>query len=120
MEEAEKRKENEKSRRIIEQEKLYQEKQAVSSKLAAQNASKTLLKNMIPNVVTALTANGYFYDAIQREVEESFLPWLSTQVSTRLSDEVLAYLILDGRILLLVHKFLDLIRDAVNLIEGNL
>lgn len=96
LEEAERRKDNEKNRRIMEEEKTYQDKKAMTGKLAAQSAAKTLLKNLIPSCMAALTSNGYFYDLIEKEVEQSFLPWLNGQVTERLARDVMAVKILDG------------------------
>jgi len=96
LEEQEKRKEYEKRQRIVQHEVLYSQKKAEEEIIAARIASKMLLKNLIPNVMTALTSNGYFYDSIEKEVVQIFLPWLSTQVTQQLDDEIVAYLILDG------------------------
>lgn len=80
----------------MEEEKIFQEKKSMTGKLFAQSASKTLLKNLIPSVMAALTANGYFYDLVEKEVEQNFLPWLNGVVAERLCCDLMAVVILDG------------------------
>jgi hypothetical protein len=57
-----------------------------------------------------MTTNGYFYDAIEREVEHDFLPLITANVTSNLEKQAQAYKIVDGIIILLT---VDIIRDAV-------
>ncbi len=106
LENAEKRRHEEKERRIAEQEKFFHEKKAAAEKIAAQSYAQILLRDIMPNVFTALTTNGFFYDAIEREVEQQFMPLISNEIDGYMDREIVAYNIVDGKPFFFFFSFL--------------
>lgn len=62
----------------------------VRQKVAASTFARGYLSGIVTTVFDRLQAAGYFYDPIQREVEESFMPWLKDAATAYLSQGVLA------------------------------
>eukprot|EP00240_Pyramimonas_obovata_P004660 CAMPEP_0118939370 /NCGR_PEP_ID=MMETSP1169-20130426/28682_1 /TAXON_ID=36882 /ORGANISM="Pyramimonas obovata, Strain CCMP722" /LENGTH=401 /DNA_ID=CAMNT_0006883621 /DNA_START=172 /DNA_END=1373 /DNA_ORIENTATION=+ len=79
MEAAEKRKIEEKEHRLAqERDRLEREKQ-VREKVAAQTFARGYLTGLVGNVFDKLYDQGYFYDPVEKEIEEDFMPWLSSE-----------------------------------------
>ena len=96
LEDAERRRTEEKERRKQEQIKVLKEKQEVAEKIAARAFAQSYLQSIIPCVYDNLATNGYFYDKVERELEATALPWLTSEVSKRLENHALAMKIADG------------------------
>lgn len=96
MEAAEKRKIEEKERRLAqERERLEREKQ-VREKVAAQTFARGYLTGLVGNVFDKLYEAGYFYDPVEREVEQEFMPWLQKEVGACISKDAVARATVDA------------------------
>jgi hypothetical protein len=89
MEAAEKRKLEEKERRLAQERDRVQRERIVREKVAASTFSRGYLSGIISSVFDKLQASGHFYDPVLREVEHSFMPWLQEQAVEYLSQGVL-------------------------------
>lgn len=85
MEAAEKRKVEEKSRRIIQEKDRLERERVVREKVAASTFSRGYLSGIVASVFDRLQAAGHFYDPVLREVEEGFMPWLKAEAEGYLS-----------------------------------
>ncbi|KAI8920329.1 hypothetical protein PhCBS80983_g01523 [Powellomyces hirtus] len=95
LEDAERRRTEEKERRLAEQIRILREKQEAAEKIAARAFAQSYLQNLMPSVYASLTTNGYFYDAVEREVDSQFLPWLTGEVQKRLDKTKAARWVVD-------------------------
>eukprot|EP00842_Homolaphlyctis_polyrhiza_P004156 jgi/Hompol1/4741/HPOL_000498-RA len=96
LEDAERRRTEEKDRRLAEQLRILKEKQEVAEKIAARAFAQSYLNSLIPNVFETLATNGYFYDSVEKEIENVVLPWLSSEVEKGIDNHVMALRIVDG------------------------
>lgn len=96
MEDAERRRTQEKENRLQEQFRVLKEKQEVTETIAARAFAQSYLNTLIPSVYENLSSNGYFYDKIERELEQSTLPWLTSEVQKKLDITSLSLRITDG------------------------
>jgi len=76
LEAAEKRKFEEKERRKKEEMARIAREKETRSKLCARMFAKGFLTNLENRVFARLEDEGWFHDAVEREVELDFLPWL--------------------------------------------
>lgn len=97
MEDAERRKTEEKERRLAEQIRILREKHEMAEKIAARAFAQSYLRNLVPNVFESLTTNGFFYDNVEKEVETTFLPWLETELEKGLEKVHTARKVVDGK-----------------------
>lgn len=95
LEDSERRRQEEKMRRIAEQDKYFQEQKAASEKIASQSFTQSMLRDLVPNVFNALTTNGYFYDEIEREIEHDYLPFIAEDVERGINKQLCSYKIVD-------------------------
>jgi len=108
LEAAEKRKFEEKERRKKqEMARIRREKQS-RDKLCARMYAKSFLWNMEHRVFARLEDEGWFHDAVEREVELEFYPWLMDQTEKELDKCRKARNLVD-----------DLIRCALGANSGN-
>ncbi|KAI8824280.1 radial spoke 3 protein [Fimicolochytrium jonesii] len=107
LEDAERRRSEEKERRLAEQIRILKEKQEAAEKIAARAFAQSYLQNLMPSVYQSLTTSGYFYDAVEREVDTQFLPWLTGEVQKNLKKRATAQWIVD-----------DLLRNTVRRMEA--
>eukprot|EP00959_Pyramimonas_sp_CCMP1952_P204575 4277604-Pyramimonas_sp.AAC.1 len=61
-----------------ERDRLEREKQ-VREKVAAQTFARGYLTGLVGNVFDKLYDQGYFYDPVEKEIAEDFMPWLETE-----------------------------------------
>ena len=99
LEDAERRRTNEKERRIAEQLRIVKEKQEITEKIAARAFAQSYLNTLVPTIFDNLTNNGFFHDKIEAEINSSFLPWLSSEVLKNLERSNVARKIVDGNFL---------------------
>jgi hypothetical protein len=97
MEDSERRRSQEKERRLQEQFKVLKEKQEVAETIAARAFAQSYLQSLMPSIYENLSSNGYFYDKIERELESTTLPWLTTEVIKKLDMIKLSIRITDGK-----------------------
>eukprot|EP00798_Chlamydomonas_sp_ICE-L_P019019 gene19019-25611_t len=90
MEAAEKRKSEEKERRLAQERERVERERVVRQKVAASTFSRGYLSGIINSVFDNLQSNGYFYDPVMREVEMAFMPWLKEQAVEYLGQGVIA------------------------------
>ena len=88
LEEAEKRKFEEKQRRLEERERVQRSQNELRSKIASRGYAEFFASDLINDAISALERRGFFYDEVERDIEEHFLPWLSS--SMRESNETRA------------------------------
>ena len=100
LEHAEKRRQEEKERRIAEQERFFTEQKAAAEKISAQTFAQNLLRDIVPNVFDALTTNGFFYDAVEREVETVFLSNILDSSTMYMEKTQSVYALVDGTFIL--------------------
>merc|ERR1719198_2228634 len=84
LEEAEKRRFEEKERRVAQEKERVQREAQVQEKVAARTFTKGFLSELQSSVVSNLQDAGFFYDPLEAEVANEFMPWLMDSMSERL------------------------------------
>ena len=77
LEAAEKRRHEEKERRMAQERGRLQRERAVQQKVASRAYAKKFLGGLRGSVFSNLWEKGHFFDPVVKEVEDSFIPWLS-------------------------------------------
>jgi hypothetical protein len=77
--------------------KLLKEKQEAAEKVAARAFAQSYLSTLVPGIFDSLVDHGYFHDVVEKEVESSFLPWLTTEIEKSLIRTRTARKIVDGK-----------------------
>ncbi|KAK6187947.1 hypothetical protein SNE40_005864 [Patella caerulea] len=98
LEEQERRHREEKERRMKQQREVLKKEKETAEKIAARAFAQSYLADLVPSVFGTLADNGYFYDPVERDVEQGFMPWLMEQVEIQLEKSQLGRLVLDGLI----------------------
>jgi hypothetical protein len=75
-----------------------------AEKLAAKAFAKSYLADLVPSVFNNLRENGYFYDAVERDLEVGLMPWLLEETLTQLDEHMLGRYLLDSLIRNVVNK----------------
>lgn len=78
------------------QREILRKEKETAEKIAARAFAQSYLADLVPSVFGTLSDNGYFYDPVERDVEQGFLPWLMEQVTAELDRSELGRLVLDG------------------------
>lgn len=102
MELAEKRRQEEKERRLNEQLRIRLEKKEQAEKTASKAFANKFIGDLIPSVVEQLAKNGLVQDPVEAEVVAEFLPWLGRQTQDNLNDLSVAQSLVDDLLLNLV------------------
>jgi hypothetical protein len=102
LEEEDRRRRLEKERRMEQQQEALKVEEETKEKIAARSFAQSYLADLVPSVFGLLQENRYFYDPIERGVENMFIPWLLDQCTEQLDRNQLSRQILD-----------EIIRDAV-------
>lgn len=89
MEAAEKRKLEEKERRMAQERERIERERVVRQKVAATTFSRGYLNGIVSSVFDRLQRSGFFYDPVEREVSERFMPWLHDEARSYLSQGIL-------------------------------
>ena len=84
LEEGEKRRSEEKARRVQQEKERVASEAAVSQKVAARTFTKGFLSELKDSVVANLQDAGFFYDPLESEVTNTFMPWLMDEMSLNL------------------------------------
>ncbi len=90
MEAAERRKLEEKERRMQQERERVERERVVRQKVAASAFARGYLSGIVNTVFDRLVNSGYIYDPVMREVETGFMPWLKEQAVQYLSQGVVA------------------------------
>ncbi|KAM6954087.1 radial spoke head protein 3 homolog [Aplochiton taeniatus] len=107
LEEQERRHREEKERRIAQQREVLEKEKEIADKIAARAFAQHYLADLLPSVYTTLRDHGYFYDPVERDIENVFLPWLMVQVNESLEKRHEARSILDKLIRDVTQKRMD-------------
>ncbi|KAI5054911.1 hypothetical protein GOP47_0030056 [Adiantum capillus-veneris] len=86
MEAAERRINEEKKKRVQQEKKRLEEEEKIKEKTEAQMYVRGYLKNMMDSVFRTLQKLNYFYDPVEREVEELYFPFLSSEIDNELTN----------------------------------
>ena len=84
LEEAEKRRSQEKERRVQQEKERVAREAQVTEKVAARTFTKGFLSELQTSVVSNLQDAGFFYDPLEAEVTNEFMPWLMDDMSEKL------------------------------------
>jgi hypothetical protein len=84
LEEAEKRRMHEKERRVAQEKERVAREQQVTEKVAARTFTKGFLSELQSSVVSNLSDAGFFYDPLEAEITNDFLPSLMDSMSEQL------------------------------------
>jgi hypothetical protein len=95
LEAAEKRKFEEKERRKRQEMARIRREKEAREKLEARILAKSFLGNLENRVFARLEDEGWFFDAVEREVELEFMPWLLTKAEGELEKKRKARDVLD-------------------------
>ncbi|GLC41245.1 40S ribosomal protein S1, variant 2 [Pleodorina starrii] len=90
MEAAERRKLEEKDRRMAQERERVERERVVRQKVAASAFARGYLSGIVNTVFDRLVSSGYIYDPVMREVETGFMPWLKEQAIGYLARGVVA------------------------------
>lgn len=85
MEAAAKRKWEEKNRRVEQEGRRVKKEIQLSTKIAARQMAKQILDEINSNVINELIESGYFFDPIQKQVEDDFMPWIINEAAITLN-----------------------------------
>lgn len=96
LEEQERRHREEKERRMKQQREVVRKEKETAEKIAARAFAQSYLADLVPTVFGTLSDNGYFYDPVERDIEQGFLPWLMDRVTDQLEKSELGRMVLDG------------------------
>lgn len=104
LEEQERRHREEKERRMRQQREVLRKEKETAEKIAARAFAQSYLADLVPTVFGTLSDNGYFYDPVERDIEQGFLPWLMDRVTDRLEKSEQGRMVLDGLLREVVSK----------------
>lgn len=90
MEAAEKRKMEEKERRLAQERERVEREHVVRAKVAASTFARGYLNGIVSSVLTRLEDAGYFYDPVEREVQEVVIPWITQSAVGYLEQGIVA------------------------------
>ncbi|KAF7253940.1 hypothetical protein EYD10_00414 [Varanus komodoensis] len=107
LEEQERRHKEEKERRKMQQTEIQDKQTRVSEKVAARAFALQYLSNLIPSVFTNLQKKGFFYDQIESDVEEGFLPYLMNEAEEIMQKRIHGRVMADWIISEVVGKKLE-------------
>jgi len=86
LEEGEKRRSEEKARRVQQEKERVARERQVTEKVAARTFSKGFLAELKSSVVANLSDAGFFYDPLEAEVTNTFMPWLMDGVASQFDE----------------------------------
>lgn len=112
LEEQERRHREEKERRIKQQREALEKERETADKIAARAFAQSYLADLVPSVFSTLRINGYFFDPIEREIEENFMPDLLDEVAGEMESRVMARVMLDSLLRDVCTKRLDAYDEA--------
>jgi hypothetical protein len=104
LEEQERRHRLEKEERMKQQREILRKEKETADKIAARAFAQSYLADLVPSVFGTLADNGYFYDPVERDIEQGLLPWLSEEVAKNLGKSVTARTLLDHILHELIKK----------------
>nr|XP_014353288.1 PREDICTED: radial spoke head protein 3 homolog [Latimeria chalumnae] len=97
LEEQERRHRVEKENRKKQLREALVKERETAEKIAARAFAQQYLADLIPSVFSRLRDHGYFYNPVERDIENGFLPWLMTEVVNTLEKSILGRTMLDRK-----------------------
>jgi hypothetical protein len=91
-----KRKFGEKQRRMKEQAARIADQAQLKEKVAARSFAKNYLSDLHSSVFETLMDAGHFYDPVQKEVKDEFMPWVMDAVVDQLANVAMSRTLADG------------------------
>ena len=79
LEAEERRKAAEKERRVEQEARRVRQEEEVMEKVAARGFAKSYLADLHSAVFDKLVGTGHFFDPVEREVDDVFIPWLHNE-----------------------------------------
>ncbi|CAI9716840.1 Hypothetical predicted protein [Octopus vulgaris] len=98
LEEQNRRKVEEKEMRMLQQVAVMKREKETAEKISAMAFAQSYLRDLVPTVFAILSDNGYFYDPVEKDIEEGFLPWLMQNVNQEVNNSKLICRIADSMI----------------------
>ena len=95
LEEQERRHREEKERRMQQQREVLKKERETADKIAARAFAQSYLADLVPSVFSTLRDGGYFYDPVERDIEEGFIPYLMDEVVKKIDKSILGRAVLD-------------------------
>jgi len=95
LKEKDRRLTEEKQRRIRQQKEALIKEKETADKIAARAFARSYLADLVPSVFSTLRVGGYFFDPVERDVEECFLPGILDQVVEIQENRLVSRLITD-------------------------
>lgn len=96
LEEQERRHREEKNKRMEQQKEVIKKEKETAEKIAAMAFAKSYLRDLVPTVFATLSDNGYFYDPVEKDVEQGMLPWLMENVMSEMDRYTLSRKLIDA------------------------
>ena len=81
LEEAEKRKFQEKENRLAEKKRVEDAQNELKGKIAARGFSEFFVSELLYSAIDVLEKHNFFYDEVEREIETEFLPFLKESMT---------------------------------------
>ncbi|XP_031178420.1 radial spoke head protein 3 homolog [Sander lucioperca] len=111
LQEQERRHSEEKGRRIAQQKEVLKKEKETAEKIAARAYTQQYLSDLLPAVFTSLRSHGYFYDPVEKDIENNFFPWLMAEVNNSLEKRYTARELLDTIIHDVTQKRLKMFKE---------
>merc|ERR1712025_1343955 len=93
--EQDRRKEEEKARRVEQQREALRLEKETADKVAARLFAVNFLEDLVPAVLGTLNRNGYFSSATARDIESNYMPMLMEMMHEQLDKDEIARRLLD-------------------------
>eukprot|EP00967_Tisochrysis_lutea_P151538 scaffold294995_cov26-Tisochrysis_lutea.AAC.2 len=115
LEAAEQRRVDEKDRRVQQEQERVAREKAVTAKVAARTFTKGFLSELQSAVVENLKDAGYFYDPLEAEVREDFVPWLLDAMDEQVDQMRIARAIADQLIAAAGGRQAEMLAEAAKM-----
>ncbi|XP_034756837.1 radial spoke head protein 3 homolog [Etheostoma cragini] len=96
LQEQERRHSEEKRRRIAQQKEVLKKEKETAEKIAARAYTQQYLADLLPAAFASLRSHGFFYDPVEKDIENNFFPWLMVEVNNSLEKRYAARGLLDA------------------------
>lgn len=104
LEEKDRRHREEKEKRLRQEQEMLNAERDTADIIASHAFARGFLADLIPSVFQSLADNGYFSDAVQRELDSEFMPWLMDGVAADVKMMHLSRALLDDIIMNVVDE----------------
>lgn len=95
LEAEEKSKAEEKKQRVEQERARIRREQETKEKLAQQKFAKEFMQDVTKDTISALDRKGFFGDALMREIEVEFMPWLMSEANAKIIDLTISRRVVD-------------------------